>query len=489
MAFKPVAVENGKLLIGGEWSAASTGKTFETINPSTEKPLASVAFGSAEDVDRAVAAARHALEAGPWSKMSARERGRLMFKLADLIERDKEKLAILESMDNGKPINETMYFDIPQVIETFRYYAGWADKIYGDVNPVGGEYFSYTLKEPAGVVGQIIPWNFPALMAAWKLAPALATGCTSILKPAEQTPLTAIELGKLICEAGFPAGVVNVVTGDGSTGAALSNHKGVDKIAFTGSTEVGREVMIAAARNLKRVSMELGGKAPNIVFADANVDQAVRGAILGIYFNQGEVCCAGSRLFLHKAVEAEFLDKFKKFAETIKVGDPLDKSTQMGAQVSMAQYERIVGFLESGKKSGAKVIAGGNGLRDKLGGYFVQPTLFAETNQQMQIVKEEIFGPVLAAQSFEDLEDLVGKANDTNYGLSAGIWTQDITKAHTVARRLKAGTVWINCYNAFDTGVPFGGFKESGFGRELGRQALDLYTGEKAVWVGGLNAK
>lgn len=489
MSFKPVTVENGKLLIAGEWSAASTGRTFETVNPATEKALADIAFGSEEDVDRAVSAARRALESGPWAQMSARERGRLMFKLADLIERDKEKLAILESMDNGKPINETMYFDIPQVIETFRYYAGWADKIYGDVNPVSGEYFSYTLKEPAGVVGQIIPWNFPALMAAWKLAPALATGCTSVLKPAEQTPLTAIELGKLICEAGFPAGVVNIVTGDGTTGSALSNHKGVDKIAFTGSTDVGREVMIAAARNLKRVSMELGGKAPNIVFGDADVDLAVRGALLGIYFNQGEVCCAGSRLFLHKSIEAEFLEKFKKFAEGIKVGDPLDKKTQMGAQVSMAQYERIVSFLEAGKKSGAKVIAGGNGLRDKLGGFFVQPTLFAETNQQMKIVKEEIFGPVLAAQTFEDMEDLIAKANDTNYGLSAGLWTRDITKAHTVARRLKAGTVWINCYNAFDTGVPFGGFKESGFGRELGRQALDLYTGEKAVWVGGLSAK
>jgi len=484
MTFAPVTVENGKLLIGGEW--ISTNKTFETINPANEKTLAAVSFASAEDVDRAVNAARQALSSGPWGKMSPRERGRLMFKLADLIERDKERLAILESMDNGKPIGETMYFDIPQVIETFRYYAGWADKIYGDVNPISGDFFSYTLKEPAGVVGQIIPWNFPMLMAAWKLAPALAAGCTSILKPAEQTPLTAIELGKLVMEAGFPGGVVNILTGDGTTGAALSSHKGIDKIAFTGSTEVGRKVMMAAAQNLKRVSMELGGKAPNIVFADANVDQAVRGALLGIFFNQGEVCCAGSRLFLHKAVEAEFTEKFKKFAEGIRVGDPLDKKTQMGAQVSLEQYERITGFLEAGKKGGAKLVAGGSGLREKLGGYFVQPTMFAETNQDMQIVKEEIFGPVVAAQSFEDLEDLVAKANDTNYGLSAGIWTSDISKAHTVARRIKAGTVWINCFNAFDTAVPFGGFKESGFGRELGRQALDLYTGEKAVWIGGL---
>ncbi len=484
MTFAPVAVENGKLLIGGEW--ISTNKTFDTINPANEKKLASVSFAGAEDVDRAVNAARSALSTGPWAKMSPRERGRMLYKLADLIERDKERLAILESMDNGKPVGETMNFDIPQVIETFRYYAGWADKIYGDVNPISGDFFSYTLKEPAGVVAQIIPWNFPLLMAAWKLAPALAAGCTAILKPAEQTPLTAIELGKLVMEAGFPGGVVNILTGDGTTGAALSSHKGIDKIAFTGSTEVGRKVMIAAAQNLKRVSMELGGKAPNIVFADANVDQAVRGALLGIFFNQGEVCCAGSRLFLHKAVEAEFTEKFKKFAEGIRVGDPLDKKTQMGAQVSLEQYERVTGFLEAGKKGGAKVIAGGSGLREKLGGYFVQPTMFAETNQDMQIVKEEIFGPVVAAQSFEDLEDLVAKANDTNYGLSAGIWTSDISKAHTVARRIKAGTVWINCFNAFDTAVPFGGFKDSGFGRELGRQAMDLYTGEKAVWIGGL---
>ncbi len=484
MTFAPVTVGNGKLLIGGEW--ISTDKTFKTINPANEKTIASVSFASAEDVDRAVKAARHALSSGPWAKMSPRERGRLLYKLADLIERDKERLAILESMDNGKPIGESMHFDIPQVIETFRYYAGWADKIYGDVNPVSGDFFSYTLKEPAGVVGQIIPWNFPLLMAAWKLAPALAAGCTSILKPAEQTPLTAIELGKLIMEAGFPGGVVNILTGDGTTGAALASHKGIDKIAFTGSTEVGRKVMMAAAQNLKRVSLELGGKAPNIVFADANVDQAVRGALLGIFFNQGEVCCAGSRLYLHKAVEAEFTEKFKKFAEDIRVGDPLDEKTQMGAQVSLEQYERIIGFLAAGKKGGAKVITGGNGLRDKLGGYFVQPTMFAETNQDMQIVKEEIFGPVVAAQSFEDLEDLVAKANDTNYGLSAGIWTSDITKAHTVARRLKAGTIWINCFNAFDAAVPFGGYKESGFGRDLGRQALDQYTGEKAVWIGGL---
>lgn len=487
MSFKPVAVENGKLLIGGEWTA--TAKNFDSINPATEKTIASVAFAGPEEVDRAVGSARQALDAGKWSKMSPRERGRMMFKLADLIERDKEQLAILESMDNGKPIGETMYFDLPQVIETFRYYAGWADKIYGDVNPVSSEHFSYTLKEPAGVVAQIIPWNFPMLMAAWKMAPALAAGCTVILKPAEQTPLTAIALGKLIQEAGFPGGVVNILTGDGTTGAALTSHKGIDKIAFTGSTEVGRLVMMAAAKNLKRVTMELGGKAPNIVFADADVDQAVRGALLGIFFNQGEVCCAGSRLYLHKAVEAEFTEKFKKFAEGIKVGDPLDKTTQMGAQVSLEQYEKITKYLEIGKKAGAKVVAGGNGLRDKLGGYFIQPTMFSETNQDMAIVKEEIFGPVVSAQTFEDLDDLVAKANDTNYGLSAGIWTKDITLAHTVARRIKAGTVWINCFNSFDAGVPFGGFKDSGFGRDLGRQALDGYIGEKAVWIGGLRSK
>lgn len=482
--FHPVDVTPGRLLIGGEWCASQSGRTFAVINPSTEKELTHVAHGDAADVDRAVAAARHAFDVGPWSKLSPRERGKLMFKLADLIERDMERLAVLESMDNGKPVRETMAFDLPQVIETFRYYAGWADKIYGDINPVGASHFSYTLKEPVGVVGQIIPWNFPLLMAAWKLGPALATGCVSVLKPAEQTPLTALELGKLILEAGFPAGVVNIVTGDGETGAALASHKGIDKIAFTGSTEVGKKVMAAAAKNLKRVSMELGGKAPNIVFADADLERAVKGALLGIFFNQGEVCCAGSRLFVHETIHDQFVDQFRKEAESIQVGNPLDDQTSLGAQVSLEQYDKIMGFIAAGKAEGAHCITGGEGLRSQLGGYFVKPTLFTKTTADMQISREEIFGPVLAAQTFSGIDDLIGRANDTAYGLSAGVWTRDVSLAHQAARKLKAGTIWINCYNVFDTAVPFGGFKDSGFGRELGRQALDLYTGEKAVWIG-----
>lgn len=480
-SYKPVSVSNGKLLIGGEWCDGSNTRTFETINPANEKTLAKIAYAESRDVDHAVEVARSAYE-GAWSTLSPRERGALLFRLADLIERDKERLAVLQSMDNGKPIRECLAFDLPQVIDTFRYYAGWADKLYGDVNAVCSNFLSYTLKEPAGVVGQIIPWNFPLLMAAWKLAPAFATGCTSVLKPAEQTPLTALELGKLSLEAGFPPGVLNIVTGDGQTGAALASHKGVDKIAFTGSTEVGIKVMTAAAQNLKRVSMELGGKAPNIVFEDADIDKAVSGTITGIFFNQGEVCCAGSRLYLHESIHDEFVEKFRAKASELKLGNPLDETTTMGAQVSLEQYEKIVSYLKQGKSS-AKLATGGEGLRDELGGYFVKPTLFTETDQSSKIFREEIFGPVLCATKFSDYESMLQSANDTEYGLSAGVWTRDISRVHTTARRLRAGTVWVNCYNAFDAGVPFGGYKMSGFGRELGKQALDLYTGDKAVWV------
>lgn len=483
-AYKSVTVKTGKLLIGGEWSASRSGKTFASINPATEQKIADVAYAQAEDVDAAVAAARQAFDHGPWGKMAPRQRGQLMFKLADLIEKHQEELAVLETMDNGKPIGECLGFDLPQVIDTFRYYAGWADKIFGEVNPVDTRYFSYTLREPVGVVGQIIPWNFPLLMAAWKLGPALACGCTSVLKPAEQTPLSALRLGELILEAGFPPGVVNIITGDHVAGAALASHKGVDKVAFTGSTEVGKKVMTAAAANLKRVSMELGGKAPNIIFADADVDLAVQGAVTAIFFNQGEVCCAGSRLYVDEKIHDEFIEKFSKAAKSMKVGDPLDSATQMGAQVSLEQHEKVLGYIKSGMASGAKLATGGQSLRQKLGGFFMEPTIFTETNPDMQIVREEIFGPVVAAKRFSNVEDLISQAQDTSYGLSAGIWTKNISLAHETARKLRAGTIWINCYNAFDVAVPFGGYKESGFGRELGKAALDLYTEQKAVWVG-----
>lgn len=482
MTRSSLQVSDGKLFIRGEWVSSRSGKTFDSINPSNLKTLAALSYGETEDVNDAVRSARDAYT-GPWSRMSPRERGRLLFNLADLIERNSERLAVLETMDNGKPIRETMGFDLPQVIETFRYYAGWTDKILGDVNSVGENFLSFTMKEPAGVVGQIIPWNFPLLMAAWKLAPALAAGCTVVLKPAEQTPLTAIELGKLICEAGFPPGVVNIVTGDGVTGAALASHKGIDKVAFTGSTEVGKKVMRAAAENLKRVSLELGGKAPNIVFEDADIDKAVSGAMLGIFFNQGEVCCAGSRLYLHESIHDEFVEKFKKKAQSMVIGNPLNDSTQMGAQVSEEQYQKILSFFDSSSFGQAKIEFGGEGLKDSLGGYFVKPTLISNVSRDARVFREEVFGPVLASIKFKNESELLSSAHDTDYGLSAGIWTQNLSRAHLFARKIHAGTVWVNCYNVFDAGVPFGGFKQSGFGRELGKQALDLYTGDKAVWV------
>ncbi len=453
----------GKLLINGEWMEARSGKRFDVVNPSTEMKLTDAAEGDKADIDAAVASARRAFE-GPWSKMSARERGRVLTRAAMLLEKHKEELATLETMNNGKPIAETMGADLPLSIETFEYYAGLADKIHGETLPVNGHFFNYTLREPAGVVGQIIPWNFPLLMAAWKLGPALATGCTVVLKPAEQTPLSALRLGEILQEAGLPPGVLNIVTGFGPTaGAALASHPDVDKIAFTGSTEVGKRIQRMAADNCKRVSLELGGKAPNIVFADADLDAAVEGAVRGIFFNQGEVCCAGSRLFVEEKVREKFLDKLKTRAEKIVLGDPLDPKTQMGAQVSEEQYKKILGYIETGKKEGARVLTGGVPAAQK--GYFLKPTVFEGVTDDMTIAREEIFGPVTCAISFADLEDLPRRANDTIYGLSAGVWTRDIGKAHRLAKAIKAGTIWVNCYNCFDAASPFGGFKQSGFVR------------------------
>jgi len=475
-----------QLFIDGKWVDAESGKTFTTPNPSTGATLAEVAEADKADIDKAVAAARRAFE-GKWSKISARDRGRMMYKLSQLIESKSAELAHLETSDNGKPIKESMYVDLPQVVENFEYFAGWATKIEGETIPVPGPMFNYTLREPIGVCGQIIPWNFPLLMAAWKLAPALAAGNTVVLKPAEQTPVGAMELGRLIQEAGFPDGVVNIVPGYGETaGAALAAHPGIDKVAFTGSTEVGKLIAHAAADNLSKVSLELGGKAPNIVFADADIDQAVNGAMMGIFFNQGQVCCAGSRLFLHEDVKEEFMGRFKEKAEKIKVGDPLDKATQMGPQVSSEQLDRIKGYVDIAREEGATVFSGGCPPQlegDFQKGFFFQPTIFSEVNNKMRVAQEEIFGPVTSVITFKDEADLLSQANDTIYGLSAGIWTKDITRAHSFAKQVKAGVVWINTFNMFNAASPFGGFKQSGYGREMGRHALDLYTQIKSVWV------
>jgi aldehyde dehydrogenase (NAD+) len=472
----------GKLLIDNRFVDSVSGKTFETVDPSTENVLTSVAEGDKADVDLAVAAARRAFESGPWSKMSARERGRVLLRIADLIMKHRDELAQLESLDNGKPIGETSAVDIPQAAEVFAYYGGWADKVYGQTIPTGGDFFTYTLREPHGVCGQIIPWNFPLLMASWKLAPALACGNTTVLKPAEQTPLTALRLGEILLEADLPPGVVNIITGFGPTaGAAIAEHRDVDKVAFTGSTEVGRIIQRAAAGNLKSCSLELGGKSPNIVFADADLGAAVKGAMTGIFFNQGEVCCAGSRLFVEESAHDEFVSRLAEHARGIKVGDPLDPSTQMGAQVSEEQFTKILGYIESGTKGGANLVTGGKRAHDK--GYFLQPTIFTGVKADMQIAREEIFGPVVSTLTFKDFDEVIAAGNDTNYGLAAAVWTRDIAKAHRAAKALRAGTVWVNTYNAFDAGMPFGGYKESGIGRELGSQALDLYTQTKAVWV------
>jgi len=475
-----------QLFIDGKWVDAQSGKTFTTPNPATGEPLAVVAEADKADIDNAVAAARRAFE-GPWSKMSARDRGRLIFKLSQLIEAHAQELAELETADNGKPIREATLIDLPQVVETFEYFAGFATKIEGETIPVPGPMFNYTLREPVGVCGQIIPWNFPLLMAAWKLAPALAAGNTCVLKPAEQTPVTAMELARLIQEAGFPDGVVNIVPGYGETaGAALAAHPGVDKIAFTGSTEVGKLIAHAAADHLTKVSLELGGKAPNIVFADADIEQAVNGAMMGIFFNQGQVCCAGSRLFLADRIKDKFLDRFREKARTLTVGDPTQLSTQMGPQVSEEQLTRIKGYVEIGRKEGASVLTGGEPLHleGKLQkGYFFQPTILTGVTNRMRVAQEEIFGPVTAVIPFKDEEDLIKQANETIYGLSAGIWTRDIGRAHRFARAVHAGVVWINTYNQLHPASPFGGYKQSGYGRELGKHALDLYTQVKSVWV------
>ena len=478
--------EKHQMLINGKWVEAASGKTFPSYNPATGEVLTQVAEGDGEDINRAVSAARTAFESGPWSKLTASERGRLIWKLADLLEANLEEFAEIESLDNGKPLKVARAADVPLAVDLLRYMAGWATKIEGNTIPIsvpytpGTKYLAYTLREPVGVVGQIIPWNFPLLMAAWKLGPALATGCTVVLKPAEQTPLTALRLGELMQEAGFPDGVVNIVPGYGETaGAALAAHPGVDKVAFTGSTEVGKLILKAAAGNLKKVSLELGGKSPNVVFADVDLDTAIAGSASAIFFNHGQCCCAGSRLFVEDKVFDKVVDGVAANAEKIKLGSGLDADTDMGPLVSEEQLNRVCGFLNSGLSEGAKAVVGGSRHGDK--GYFVKPTVLVNTNDDMKVVREEIFGPVVTAIPFRSTDDLVKKANNSEYGLAAGIWTRDIQKAHRIASQLRAGTVWINCYNIFDAALPFGGYKQSGWGREMGHEVLEQYTEVKSV--------
>jgi len=471
------------MFIGGKWVDSVSGKTFPTLNPATGEVISQVAEGDKADIDKAVKAARKAFEEGPWSKMNASERGRLINRLADLIEQHKDDLAALETLDNGKPIRDSLAADLPLTIKCYRYYAGWADKNHGKTIPVDGNFFCYTRHEPVGVVGQIIPWNFPLLMQAWKWGPALATGCTVVLKPAEQTPLTALRVAELAQEAGIPDGVLNVVPGYGPTaGAALSSHMDVDKVAFTGEYTTGQLVMEAAAKsNLKRVSLELGGKSPNVIFADADLDAAVEGAFFGLFFNQGQCCCAGSRLFVEDKVHDEFVNRLLKRTQQQKVGDPFDQSTTQGAQVSQEQVDRIMGYIATGKKEGAKMLTGGNRIGNR--GYFIEPTIFCDVKDEMKIAKEEIFGPVMNILRFKDANEVVKRGNQTFYGLAAAVWTRDIKKAHQLANGLRAGTVWINCYDVFDAAAPFGGFKMSGIGRELGEYALQMYTEVKTVYV------
>jgi aldehyde dehydrogenase (NAD+) len=484
----PIAIERrapNQLFINNEWVGADRSATFATHHPATGELIAEIAAGNAADIDKAVKAARAAFNNPKWRNMDAADRGLLLWRIADAMEARQQDLVRLEVVDNGKPLREAQ-IDLREAIDAFRYYAGWTTKMTGDTIPVRGNVLNYTLREPVGVVGAIIPWNFPLLMAAWKIAPALACGNTIVLKPAEQTPLSALELAFIAAEAGLPAGVLNIVTGLGETaGAALVQHPDVDKIAFTGSTQVGKIIMRAAADSLKKVSLELGGKSPNIVFDDADVDAAVRGSFAAIYYNNGQCCTAGSRLLVHEQVADQVVEKIAERAKKMTPGDPLDPKTRMSPVISQEQLDRVLGYIEVGTREGARLVTGGKRAAYRGGetGYWIEPTIFDQVKPEHTIAQEEIFGPVLAAVRFQDEEEAIEIANRTIYGLAAGVWTNDLKRAHRVAQRLEAGTVWINTYHPLDAASPFGGYKQSGYGRELGAYALDLYTQIKSVWV------
>ena len=475
-----------QMYVNGKWTESSSGETFDVVNPATEAVLSSISAGSDRDIDRAVAAARAQFDGGEWSKMPGPQRSRLLYRLADLLERDKEYLAKLESATVGKPLFEPTMLDIPNSIDTFRYFAGWADKIEGRTIPTAGAFgrpvFNYTIREPVGVIGAITPWNAPTMIAAWKLAPALAAGCTVVMKPSEEAPLTTLHIAKLVEEAGFPAGVFNVVPGLGEVaGAALARHPGIDKISFTGSPEVGREIQKAAADGFKRVTLELGGKTPHIVLSDAPMDAAVAGVAMGLFANSGQICAAGTRVFVHRSKYEQVLEGLGAAANSVKQGDPFNPETQMGALVSKKQLDRVAGYVKLGIQEGAKVVAGGDRRSGK--GYFFKPTILTDVRNDMRIAQEEIFGPVGAVMPFDDAEEAVRLANATRYGLSASVWTRDINAAHAIAAKVRAGTVWINGWGAIDPRLPWGGFKTSGIGRELGARGLDACTEEKVVTV------
>ncbi len=479
--------KQGKLFVDGKWQDAVSPKAIPVINPATGEQLTTIPDANPEDVDRAVRAARRSFESRAWRGMKVSQRERIIWRIGELIEKNKEELGMLESLNNGKTYREALRGDIPPAYDIFFYYAGWTRKIYGETIPVDGNYLNYTLREPVGVVGMITAWNYPMLLAAWKVAPALAAGCSMVIKPSEFTPLTTFKLAEYCLEAGVPEGVVNVITGYGPTaGEALARHMDVDKIAFTGSIRTARALLKASGEsNLKRLSLELGGKSPNIIFPDADLERAMKAAFWGIYANKGEVCSAGSRLLVQEKIYDRFVQQLAERAGKMKVGDPLDPATEMGSQINQTQLDRILGYIQSGLDEGARLVCGGQ--RDTEGekakGFFVKPTLFADVRPHMKIAQEEIFGPVLAVLKFRDVDEAAEIANSTIYGLVSAVWTRDIGVAHRLAQQIKAGSVWINAYNCFDSSSPFGGYKQSGFGREMGAHALESYTQVKSVWV------